>query len=205
MTDRVTNRRSARDRAAGLVLITLATMLLSGTVAVLTAGPASACSCATIGTPTEAVSRASGVFVARATDKLSDGTSDIYEFSVSTVYKGDVGTRTTVRTPADGASCGAEYRVGDEYLLFVGRTRGIHSTWEASLCSPGAGGAFDVRAVTEQVYGPGHPPDESAPRREITRWTRMTAGIPDFVLLFGGVVVLGAVWAGVVHLRRRRS
>ncbi|GAA1456932.1 hypothetical protein GCM10009619_08070 [Williamsia maris] len=181
----------------------LTTMMLAGPVAVLTAGPASACSCATIGTPTEAVSRASGVFVARATDKLSDGTSDIYEFSVSTVYKGDVGTRTTVRTSSQGASCGAEYRVGDEYLLFVGRTRGIHPTWEASLCSPGAGGAFDVRAVTEQVYGPGHPPD--GPSREIGRWTRMTAGIPDFVLLFVGVIVLGVGWAGVVHLRRRRS
>ncbi|MFZ2175064.1 MAG: hypothetical protein WAW17_13745 [Rhodococcus sp. (in: high G+C Gram-positive bacteria)] len=168
-------------------------------------GTACACSCASSETPEEAVSYASGVFVARATDKVSDGFTDTYEFEVSQVFKGDVGSTTTVGTLANGNGCGTSYQVGDEYLLFVSRPYQVDAVWEGYACGPYTGAPFDIRSVTEKVYGPPHPPREAAPKAESGWQTRTTAGIPTPVLAVAGVVLVGLIGWSILVFRRRWS
>ncbi|WFR73947.1 hypothetical protein P9209_10955 [Prescottella defluvii] len=187
------------------VVVGVSGLMVAGSVVVATPGTACACSCAGSATPEEAVSVASGVFVARATEKVSDGFADIYEFEVSGVFKGDVGATTTVGTLADGNGCGTRYGVGKEYLLFVSKPYEVDAAWEGYSCGPYTGSPFDIRAVTEQVYGAPHPPAESAPVATIGTATQGTVVRVTPIWGLAAVVLVGAMtWVGV-HLRRRRS
>lgn len=169
-----------------------------------TPGTASACSCVSSETPEEAVSHASAVFVARATDKVSDGFTDTYEFEVSQVFEGDVGSTTTVGTLSNGNGCGTSYQVGDEYLLFVSKPYDVDAAWEGHACGPYTGAPFDIRSVTEKVYGPPHPPRETAPTAAIGSQTRITAAIPTPVLVVAGLALVGLLGWGALVFRRRR-
>lgn len=147
---------------------------------------------------------ASAVFTARATDKVSGGADDFYEFAVSEVFKGEVGNVTTVGTASQGASCGASYQVGREYLLFVSNG-GVGVAWESNLCL-GPTEQSDTWAALESVYGAAQPPNASAPDSRISRWSRTTAVVPVPLLALASVVTVGAVWwAAVAILRRRRA
>lgn len=194
-------RMRAQRLQGGLrpVVLGVAALVVAGSAAVAMPGTACACSCAVSETPEAAVSHASGVFVGRATDKVSTGFTDIYEFEVSEVFKGDVGATTTVGTLSNGNGCGTRYEVGQEYLLFVSRPYDVDAAWEGNVCGPSSGGDVDVRAVTEQVYGP--PREPSGSSAGISAWTRLTAGrgVP---LVVGGVVALLAVWWGGTAIRR---
>ncbi|MBV6762615.1 hypothetical protein KV605_40000 [Rhodococcus opacus] len=180
-------------------------LLIAGSVAVAAPGTACACSCVSSETPEEAVSYASGVFVARATEKISDGFVDTYEFEVSEVFKGEVGSTTTVGTLANGNGCGTSYQVGEQYLLFVSRPYQVDAAWEGYACGPYTGAPFDIRAVTEEVYGSPHSPRESAPESEISWQNRITAAVPTPILVAADVVLLGVIGWGISVVRRRRS
>ena len=176
-------------------------------ISVWAAGTACACSCVGY-TTEEAATQADGVFVARATDKVSAGTDDIYEFAVLGVFKGDVGTSTTVKTPSQGPSCGVSYDVGDEYLLFVSDGGGVGHAWKSSLChgpSTLAGLGLDVRPALERIYGPPHPPNSAGPVSEITWWTRATAVVPLPLMVLASIFLIAAAWRTVVIVRRRRT
>lgn len=185
--------------AAGAVTVLLATGL-----GVAAPGTACACSCASFATPEEAVSHASGVFVARATDVASGGFTDTYQFAVSEVFKGDVGPTTTVGTLSDGNGCGTGFEVGREYLLFVSRPYDVSAAWEAYSCGPYTGTSFDVRAATERVYGAARAPSADGPVHRITPWTRMTAAVPLPLLAVGAAAAVGLSWWVVSAIRRRR-
>ncbi|MDH6279225.1 hypothetical protein M2280_000430 [Prescottella agglutinans] len=203
VVDTEASRRVRRFSRA--VVVGVSGLMVAGSVVVATPGTACACSCAGSATPEEAVSDASGVFVARATEKVSDGFADIYEFEVSDVFKGDVGATTTVGTLAAGNGCGTRYEVGKEYLLFVSKPYEVDAAWEGYSCGHYTGSPFDIRAVTEQVYGAPHPPEDSAPLAVIGTGTQGTAVRATPVLAVAGVVLVGAmVWVGVI-LHRRRS
>lgn len=175
-------------------------LFIAASATLVTPGTACACTCAGSETPEEAVSHASGVFVARATEKISGGYTDIYEFEVSEVFKGDVGATTTVGTPTESASCGTDYEIGKEYLLFLSQPREIDAAWASYSCGPYTGTPFDIRAVTEQVYGPPHPPEASAPESRITWWTRVTSVVPKPILALVGIVLLGFAALAIVSL-----
>jgi hypothetical protein len=203
VVDTGASRRVRRFSRA--VVVGVSGLMVAGSVAAAVPGTACACSCAGSATPEEAVSVASGIFVARATEKVSDGYTDIYEFEVSEVFKGDVGSTTTVGTLADGNGCGTSYEVGNEYLLFVSRPYDVDAAWEGYSCGPYTGSPFDVRSVTEQVHGAPHPPAESAPVATIFTATQGTAVRVTPILGVAAVVLVGATaWAGVI-LRRRTS
>jgi hypothetical protein len=189
-------------RVVGLAMCGL---LIATGVSVGAAGTACACSCVGY-TTEEAATQADGVFVARATDKVSAGPDDIYEFAVLEVFKGDVGTSTTVKTSSQGPSCGVSYDVGDEYLLFVSAGGGVGHAWNSSLCNgPSAVPGVDVRPVLERIYGPPHPPNTAGPVSEITWWTRATAVVPLPLMALAGIVLIAAVWRTVVIVRRRHT
>ncbi len=187
-----------------LIAVTLCGMFIAMTVSVATAGTACACSCLGF-TVEEAASRAEAVFTARATDKVSVGMDDIYEFEVSEVYKGEVGDVTTVGTASEGAACGVSYVVGGEYLLFVSTPDGIDAAWGSNLCLVPTGQA-DTRAVLERIYGPPQLPTGWAPDVGISGRTEAKDAVPVALIAVGSVIAVGAVWwATVAILRKRRA
>ncbi len=181
----------------GLVVAAAASMGAAGT----------ACACSCVGyTTEEAASRADGVFVARVTDKVSAGSHDIYEFEVLEVFKGNVGTVTTVETPSQGPSCGISYAAGVEYLLFASEGGGAGHSWKSSLChGPSTPSAVDVRSALERKYGPPHPPRSAGPASEISWWTRTTAVVPLPLMAIAGVVLTMVLWRAWISMRGRKS
>ncbi|WP_430333699.1 hypothetical protein [Rhodococcus sp. ACT016] len=107
-------------------------------------------------------------------------------------------------TLANGNGCGTGYEVGKEYLLFVSRPYDVDAAWEGYSCGPYTGSPFDIRAVTEQVYGAPHPPEESAPVAVIGTRTAGTTVRATPILAVAGVVLVGAMVAAGVIVRRRR-
>lgn len=154
----------------------------------------------------EAVENASAVFLARATDKVSAGSEDIYEFAVVEVYEGKIGALTTVSTASDGASCGVCYEVGGEYLLFVSDAQKAGRAWDSGLChGPNASSITEMREMLHRAYGPPRPPDASAPIAEISWWTRVTADVPSALIALAVALALGGLWWCAVIVRRRLS
>ena len=219
----VTKSKSEYDRSyqslrifPRVVGLAVCGLLVAMAMSVGAAGTACACSCVGY-TTQEAASRASGVFVGRASDKVSAGLGEIYEFSVLEVFKGEVGAITTVGTSSsEGASCGVSYQVGREYLLFVSDGQGTGRAWESGLChGPSTLPMVDVRAELERVYGPPHPPTSSVPAplpdaadeatNNISWWTTVTAAVPLPLIALAGVFLLGALWWTVSIVRRRRT
>lgn len=107
----------------------LATLVATVPIGVaVTAGSASACSCA-MQTDEQAFVDADVVFVGRLVeivppDPDADGSwrSDALErfvFEVSTVHKGDASERQVVVTAAGGESCGLELPPGGPYVMFA--------------------------------------------------------------------------------------
>jgi hypothetical protein len=190
---------------ARLCALAVCVLLGAGAVSVSMAGPACACSC--VGYTTEAAAEnAAVVFLARATDKVSAGSDDIYEFAVVEVFKGEVGALTTVGTASDGASCGVNYEVGREYLLFVSESEKVGRAWDSGLChGPNARSITEMRETLHGVYGPPRQPDASAPVSEINWWTRATAGVPSALIVLAAGLALGGLWWWVAILHRRRT
>lgn len=190
---------------ARLCAFAVCVLLGAAAVSVSMAGPACACSC--VGYTTEAAAaKADAVFLARATDKVPAGSDDIYEFAVVEVFKGEIGGLTTVGTASDGASCGVNYEVGREYLLFVSESEKVGRAWDSGLChGPNAQSTTEMRKTLHSVYGPPRPPDTSAPVTEISWWTRATAGVPSALIILAPVLILGGLWWCAAILRRRRT
>lgn len=190
---------------ARLCALAVCVLLGAATVSVSMAGTACACSC--VGYTTEqAAEKSAAVFFARATDKVSAGSDDIYEFAVVGVFKGEVGVLTTVGTVSDSAACGVSYEVGREYLLSVSEGQGAGRAWDSGLChGPSTPSAAQVREAVERIYGPPQPPDMSAPVSEISWWTRATAAVPLPVMVLAAALALGALWWAAAILRRRRT
>jgi hypothetical protein len=188
-------------------------LLVAASISVGAAGTACACSCRGY-TTEEAASQASGVFVARVTDKVSAGLGDIYEVAVLEVFKGEVGAITTVGTSSsEGASCGVSYQVGGEYLLFVSDGRESGRAWESGLChGPSSLSSVDVRPELERIYGPPQPPNSSVSTPSLSAgedaqsswWTRATAAVPLPLMALAGAIFLAGIWWTTVTLRRRR-
>jgi hypothetical protein len=126
----------------------------------------------------------------------------VYEVHVSAVYTGNVGATVTVSTPTQSPACGTSFTLGKETLLFVGKDAGQPpARFLASLCRPDPLQSFDVKAVTEQVYGAPKPPDPAAP----------TASLPaDHTVAWvfkvvAGVALVGTVGVAIVWRRRRTA
>lgn len=60
------------------------------------------------------------------------GVTATYVFRVEQIYKGDVGSRAEIVTPADGAACGLEVGVGERIGLLLTRAG---DEWRSGLCS----------------------------------------------------------------------
>ncbi len=177
----------------------LGVALVVGAALIVTAGPASACSCATR-TDTQAFVTAQAVFSATLVevrtpggDVFSSADPERFVFDVSRVYKGDVRAKQTVVTARGGASCGLEISGSGPFLVYAD-TQG-DGELTANLC-----GRTRLLAdgVVPAEFGPGLAPTPgSSPVAPAP--TSGAAAFPP--LLAGGGAAVAAV---VLALRRRR-
>jgi hypothetical protein len=125
---------------------------------------------------------------------VTDDSTVIYEIDVSKVYKGNVGTRTTVATDADAPACGTSFALGSEAFLFVSKTDSGRARYWATTCGPATPTRFDIPVVTEQVYGAPEPPDRDAPTDSIASngTTKRVTAVAGILALLGVIGV--AFW-----------
>lgn len=116
-------------------------LVFSAAFLALPAGVSHACSCAQM-SRADAIANADVVFKGTATQQadpqggaaaVSSGRSVRFGFTVDTVVKGNLGPTAGVTTAASGASCGAEFAIGQRYLVLV--QRDTIGRLETSLCS----------------------------------------------------------------------
>jgi hypothetical protein len=107
------------------------------------AADAFACSCRQVDLERD-LPLADAAMIGTVLERTVDGSTATYRFRVEQVYKGDVDSRAEVVTPASGASCGLEARVGDRLGLLLTREG---NTWTSGLCSQAD--PADFLALTE--------------------------------------------------------
>jgi hypothetical protein len=97
--------------------------VLGLTLALGSAGPARACSCAPPPDAPTALAGAHAVFqgtvVAVALEDEERFQQAVATFSVSKVWKGPVGRSVEIRTSSSSASCGWEFQIGAEYVVYA--------------------------------------------------------------------------------------
>ncbi|UGY94923.1 hypothetical protein [Streptomyces gobiensis] len=179
-----------RIRTAALVA---AAMVVAAVViplgAVLTAGPAYACSCVPSG---ESVyfGRADAVFSATLTDRREATLT----FEVTEVYKGDVHALQQVATADSAAACGLEISGAGPFLVFADERRDAGPRLTASLC----GGTRSLAAGDQPAFDSAEPP---LPGRETAV---RSAPVPLLAWSTGLATVLGCLsWLVLRRLRRR--
>ncbi|MEO3859131.1 hypothetical protein [Acrocarpospora sp. B8E8] len=201
--------------------------LLTG-VLVVAPGTAFACSCAAP-PPTELMNSADSVFRGVVSTRTStgdpfDNQPVTFTFSVGAVYKGEATERLQVRSHPQSATCGADFEVGKQYLVFAisGSTdwvppienvplythlcagnRPILGAPDATLVPANIGPGMDTRPASELISALGTP---STPPKTTTispspaaAPTRETTGPSPWWLL--ALLPLGA--ATWLLLRRR--
>lgn len=142
------------QRRGGMVYLALVAIIV-GAALHTSAERASACSCAPPRPPFEALARADAVFSGEVVSMkeprgwLSSSTDPItIEFKVSAVWKGDIHETVFIKTAWSSASCGYEFALGEQYLVYAregrtslcSRTKSIHAAIEdfAALGGPTA-------------------------------------------------------------------
>ncbi|MDG2028945.1 MAG: hypothetical protein P8J50_17745 [Acidimicrobiales bacterium] len=120
--------------------------VIATTVVLGSASPALACSCAGPVSDSEALSTNDAAFEGTVvelhdarTGALSTDHPDVIVLDVTAVYAGEVGNQVGVVTSPSGASCGYDFAVGVEYLVFGRAESGFHTLedgwYDVGLCS----------------------------------------------------------------------
>ncbi len=98
--------------------------------AAILASPATACSCLYGGPCQDAKARV--IFTGRVVDATRAGLGSTYTFEVTEVFRGMPARRVQVSAGNDGASCGYQFQIGEEYLVYANEDNGVLST---NLCN----------------------------------------------------------------------
>ncbi|RVW01915.1 hypothetical protein [Rhodococcus xishaensis] len=183
----------------------LAVVGLAGVLPLSTPAPAYACSCAYAPDGPqiiEHVSRAASVFTGTATaERIYDQTA-FYEFEVREVFKGDIGTTTTVSSSVQGPACGRSFEVGTEYLVFTSTYQTHGARWSVNSCSATTESSNDrTREAAVTVYGEPGPPNPGAASFAMDAWSTAGIWIKRNALLLWAVVAI-AVAAPLVAIAR---
>jgi hypothetical protein len=173
--------RETIGRAAALVLVGV----LALAAAWATPAPAYACSCTT-DVEVELVRNAEVIFTGSIVGDRAWGDTRTYTVAVDRVYRGQVLTTQTVRTPTQGPACGLELPEAGPYLVLGYLKNG--ELW-ANSC----GG---TRAGTPPAeLGDGYPPQPGSAPTGVT-WTP-TSGVLT--------LVVGAAFLGIALVIARRA
>jgi hypothetical protein len=158
--------------------------------------PTYACSCAPSPPPLEARDRANAVFVGTVSGLAPAdpaGADMLITFDLQQTWKGPTGPQLTIVTASSSASCGYEFKRGEQYLVYAAAQAGQIRT---SLCSRTA--LFAGASEDLATLGPGTSVAPAA--RPITS---EGMGIPWLPLVLGGIGVAIMLAVGVGWLRRR--
>ena len=118
-------RRITLVGSTGVVAVVLCLLTL-----LVPANTAHACSCASAGSPAEALADADAVFAGEVTSVKFSGTSPYrlssaalvtVEFGVSRIWKGPRLATLTVETERREVSCGFEFKKGQHYIVYTSR------------------------------------------------------------------------------------
>ncbi len=173
----VVNVRTVTGQARQWITVSM----LAG-LAWMTPHIAQACSCSGRHVPQEAARQSDAVFEGRviAAPSLRSGYSETvtYEFSVTRQWKGDVGQRVRIKTPASSAACGRRYYSGEVYLIYA--TRGADDVLFDSICTR----TRESRRASEDfaALGPSQEPvkTQKVLATEAVEPPRIPAPRPDF-------------------------
>ena len=168
----------------------------------VTAPPAVyACSCAPPPPPQEALAAATAVFAGQVTAVeakegpiISSADPVRVTFYVAQVWKGDLPQNVVVTTPREDASCGFNFIVGHEYIVYAQDNGHGLST---NLCSRTAELSPDLEDLN--ALGPGTAPPQEA-------GGALAVGInPSAFLAFALILLAAAAIVTAVVLFRRRG
>lgn len=184
-------------------------------LALVSAGPASACDCA-IGTDEEAFERADVVFTGRVVDRRDPGMGpgrssaafSTLRFEVDAVYKGDAAIDQVVVTEQSGGSCGLEIIGPGPFVVFATRSHWDQEVPEGSAYAGLCGG---TRTLAEQPvpasFGTARQRSPSSGRAPATTAPSLHAD-DDVALVYfvaGVVAITAAVALAIVVTRQRRT
>ncbi|GGN91136.1 hypothetical protein [Saccharibacillus kuerlensis] len=202
------NQSKAGIRLFFVLLIALASI---GTGLTVNPKPTYACSCAIIDTE-QASAYAHAIFSGTVVDRREspggfDGARSsadpvYYVFEVDKAWKGDAYETTTVSTAMSSASCGTDFKMGENYLVFAreDEDRGILTT---SLCSGNEWYESGIEPAAVQELGkPVELRDGVSPGSPEEHGEDVT--IPAYVWWTSGILVL-LIAALAFALYRRRS
>lgn len=178
----------------------------------LEAKPAYACSCAIVDTE-EAAGYADTIFSGQAVERretppAADGTRSsadpvYYEFKVDAAWKGTAYETTTVSTQMSESSCGTEFKLGENYLVFAGKDGAMLST---GLCSGNQSYAAGVKPAAMQQLGepvdvlPGASPGSPA---SAEAGDNGSSAVPAYVWWIAGALVLAIAVLAWARDRRK--
>lgn len=128
------------------------------------ARPAFACSCAPPDSPEVALEQATAVFAGRVIEvrpppqraMMSSADPTFIVFEVSQAWKGTDQTPFVVSTASDSATCGYNFQVGQEYIVYARPFSITKQPLDASLCSRTA--PLDQAQDDLDALGPGTQP-----------------------------------------------
>jgi hypothetical protein len=159
---------------------------------------ARACTCLAPPPPREALAQAAAVFEGKVTSVSTTPVPGSYpqmlevELDVTGVWKGDLTSKTVVRTASNSAACGIGFSVGTAYLVYAHEDQQV---LYANLCSRTTQSA--TAAADRDALGPSHAP-APAPPDETTGCT--ASGAPRSA---GAALLVAALGLLMVRHRRR--
>ena len=173
-------------------VLALAAVLVTLTAVWVTPVPAYACSCVTDSEP-ELTRNAGVIFTGTLSEERTSGDTRTYTFAVDRVYRGQVRTVQTVKTPAQGPACGLELSGAGPYLVLGYLQDG--ALWANSCGGTRAGSA-------PASLGAGQPPlpDPPSPSADTE-----IPGIGTWLPLVGFSLALTAAAVVGLSLVRRHS
>lgn len=203
----------------GLRIVTL--VLLAGLCFLISTGVANACSCGDVPSPSVALGQAAKVFSGKVVAVHNGGDTPrqpallsgyvLVEFQVYTVWKGPAFATMFVETAWWSGSCGVEFYVGEEWLVYsydgetahpCSRTKRLPLA-QADLDELGAGQAPTPGTVEPQLQARDRPQRTgapvSAPGAAMPTTETRNEGAPAwlFFLQLGVVLVLAALAAAI--------
>ena len=186
----------------------LAVLVTSGALVVVTAGPATACSCVT-GRTRDFVEAADEIVAGTLVEVqepralfFSSMDPVTYTLGVDAVYRGEVGEQVVFESARDGAACGLEGMTVDRrYVVFLAVEGDQRS---ASLCGGTALADPALESALERLTGPpAEPlPEELLPGNGIDDESAQSA-LPGWALGAGAMGLVGFVGALWLRLLRR--
>lgn len=179
-----------------LVLIFSVVMLMKP------ASPAYACSCAAITSVEENFAKKDAVFAGKVVNiknsnfSIFKSSADPVEvtFVVSEIWKGPATKKVTLTTAESSASCGYEFNINDEYLVYAYENEG--KSLESGLCS---GTVLLSQASADLSYlGAGKEPVDNF---SLLEPSSTNSSILLFIALFALCLVAGWLWLRAIRKR----